>query len=86
MAARALARARTLPLISCVAQGAARGFGLGAAGCVVWFGVINVSDGLSRDLFGFLGAVAFAGGVAGSIVGGLVGSYCWSLPRRPLSP
>jgi hypothetical protein len=85
LAARAFGRVGIQPLTKWLAGGAARGFGLGATGCALWFGGINAADGLSRDVLVFVGFMALIGGVAGSVIGAVVGAYCWSLSRQPRS-
>jgi hypothetical protein len=98
IAARVTARQRHRnPLRYWIVRSCASGFALGALGSVLWFGGINASymwgagwdvapAGMMgpgrREMLAFVSIAAFAGGVAGTLVGGAVGTYCWRVTRQ----
>jgi hypothetical protein len=79
-----------------IARGCAVGFGLGALGSILWFGVTDATyiwnatwDGPPpgmmgpgrRETLGFVWFTALVGGLAGTLVGGAVATYCWRATR-----
>jgi hypothetical protein len=73
---------------SWVSRGAAYGAALGALGCVLWFGAINLGNPSTLGFALLMGAV---GGIAGTPVGAAVGAYsAWVsrglLPNKQRQP
>jgi len=85
-----------------IARGCGCGFVFGALGSALWFGGMNgfyiwnagwdaPSTGMlgpgKREMLEFVSFMASVGGLAGAVVGGAVGTYCWratrSLPPNP---
>lgn len=65
-------------LRSWVTQGAGWGVGLGASGCLLWFGATNTPE---PGRLPFLFVVAVIGACAGGGVGAVTGAYCWWTSR-----